>query len=296
MKLNFLIFMFLIALAIRTPGQIPNSGFENWAIEGNCIQPSGWACINDWMGLTENCYSVSRSDDHYPASVGNYSIKIENTISIWPDWGAAGLVWTGDSTGFGTDQPAFPVTGHPTSLCGYYKFIPQLGDTMFIYFALYKNGIEVTGGGFMENATISEWTSFNIPVSNTDYADVDSARIMMSSFNADNFGILYGNSVLYVDNLSFDNLISGIDEAQMQNILFTFNPNPASDYVMFNFGKTNTENITIEIYNSTGTLVRRIFLNQSQEKLDVTDLCSGIYIVSVKSNNFTGKQKLVIQR
>ena len=295
MKRTYVVFTFLIALAIRTPGQIPNSGFENWAIAGNCIQPPGWACINDWMGLTENCYSMSRSDDHYPSSVGNYSIKIENTISIWPDWGAGGLIWTGDSTGFGTDNPVFPITGHPTSLCGYYKFMPESGDTMDIHFVLYKNGIQITGGRFLRNTAAPEWTPFQIPISDQNYADADSARIMISSFFSDHI-LLQGNSALYIDNLSFDNLISGIDGNQVQNILFTFTPNPASDYVMLNFGKTNIEKLTIEIYNSTGTLVRRIFLNQNQQKFDVADLCSGIYIVAFKSNNFTGKQKLVIQR
>lgn len=295
MKRSILILMILIATTIKTQAQIPNNGFENWTTAGSCLQPQGWACINDWMGLTENCYSMSRSDDHYPVNVGSYSIKIENTISIWPDYGAAGLVWTGDSTGFGTDNPVFPITGHPTSLCGYYKFIPEFGDTMDIHLALYKNGVQVTGGRLLRTTTVSEWTSFKIPVSNPDYPDADSARIMISSFFADHF-ILYGNSVLYVDNLSFDNLISGIAEKDGQNVFFSLFPNPARDILKLDFNKLYIDDIVLEIITPTGVLVKSEMLKQNQQEINIADLSDGIYMVAVKSKVLTGKQKLIILR
>jgi hypothetical protein len=295
MKRLPLFLLILIAIAIKSQAQIPNNGFENWTSSGICLQPEGWACINDWMGSTENCYSMSLSSDHYPASVGNYSIKIENTISIWPDYGAGGLVWTGDSTGFGTDGPAFPITGHPTSLCGYYKFLPEFGDTMDIHFAFYKNGFEVTGGRLLSNVLATEWTSFNIPVSDPGYLEADSARIMLSSFFADHM-ILYGNSVLYVDNLSFDNLISGIGKQDAQNTIFKLYPNPASDIIKLNFSKTCNDKMLLEIYTPAGIMIKSEILKQNQQEINCADLRDGFYMVSIKSKNFSGIQKLVIQR
>jgi len=295
MKRSILMLILLIAVAMSAEAQIPNNGFENWTTAGTCLQPKGWACINDWMGSTENCYSMSRSTDHYPASVGSYSIKIENTISIWPDYGAAGLVWTGDSTGFGTDNPAFPITGHPTSLCGYFKFIPEFGDTMDIHFALYKNGMEVTSGRLTGNASVSEWTPFIIPVTDPEYSAADSARIMMSSFFADHF-IVYGNSVLYVDNLSFDNLISSTDDRDSQSISFNLSPDPAGAFVMLNFNSTFHERIFVNIYSPAGVLIKSALLDQDQKKINISDLSEGIYVLAVKSKDMTGRQKLIIQR
>lgn len=294
MKKAVLFFMIFIASAIKTQAQIPNNGFEHWTVSGSCLQPEGWAGINDWLGLTENCYSMSRSEDHYPETLGNYSIKIENRIELLPDPGAAGLVWTGDSTGHGTDDPAFPITGHPTTLCGYFKFLPQNGDTMDIHFSFYKNGIQVTGGKFQESATVTGWSPFVIPVSNPVYPDADSARIMISSFNADNASF-YGNSVLYIDNLSFDHLIaSPVQEAPAHNSFFKLYPNPVTNKSVLNIDKTIREDLVFEIYNIAGVMVRSGILKQSCQQINTRDLTKGIYMVVVKSKNITGIQKLII--
>jgi hypothetical protein len=295
MKYSAFILIVLTTVAGKISAQIPNGGFENWALSGNCWQPQGWAGMNDWMGLTENCYSMSRSDDHYPPSVGNYSIKIENNVSVLPDWGAAGMIWTGDSTGFGTDSPAFPVSGHPTFLRGYYKFLPQNGDSMDIHFQFYKNGVEVVGGKLIGTATVTDWTSFKIPVSDPDYPEVDSARIMISAFYSDSF-TLHGNSVLYVDNLSFDTLISSVDEKASQFTVLKLSPNPAGNTVALNLNKKVTGEMVLDIYNQIGVLVRSEKLKQNQKSINTADLREGMYYVVLLTKDITVKQKLVIQR
>jgi hypothetical protein len=288
--------MILIASAIEIQAQIPNNGFENWSTSGNCLIPQGWGCLNDWMGETENCYSVSRSQDHYPSSIGSFSIKIENRVSILPDAGAGGMVWTGDSTGFGTDQPVFPIIGHPTSLCGYYKFLPENGDTMDIHFVLYKNGVDIAGGKLLVRTAVPEWTAFSIPVTNPEYEDAESARILMSSFNADNFPALHGNSVMYVDNLSFDVLITTSDESNNSNAFFRLSPNPADDAVRFIFSRSVNNSATLEIYNQIGVKVRSEKLKQNQQTINTAGLSEGIYFVVLTSRDYTCNQKLIIQR
>jgi len=295
MKQFAFILIVWIAVACETLAQIPNSGFENWALSGSCLHPQGWSCINEWMGTTENCYSMSRSDDHYPVSIGSYSIKIENNVSILPDLGAAGMVWTGDSTGFGTDNPVFPIAGHPTSLCGYYKFIPENGDTMDIHFVFYKNGVEVTSGRLMGKAPVPDWTPFKIPVTSPDYPAADSARIMMSSFYSDS-QLIHGNSVLYVDNLSFDALISSTEDKIVQKTFFRFYPNPADNRVTLKFNKTINDRMLIEMYNQLGILVLSEMHDQNQQDIIIADLSEGIYMVTINSKKFSGKQKLIIYR
>jgi len=293
MKPTFLLFLILFVCATAMRAQIPNSGFEVWDASGNCLQPLGWACINDWLGDTQNCYSMSRSDDHYPVSVGTYSIKIENTPSVFPDLGAAGLVWTGDSTGFGTDQPAFPIIGHPTSLRGYYKFLPENGDTMDIHFALYKNGVEVTSGRFVNSTAVTNWTSFKIQVSSPDYPEADSARIMMSSFNAEG-EIVYGNSVLYVDNLSFDNLIGSAGEAVSGNEFFTLYPNPAKDIIHFGVNERLNDDIQVDIFTLTGVKIKSEILKQMQSDINIADLCPGVYFIVLRNTKISGTRKLIV--
>lgn len=295
MKRFALIFAISIALTIEAQAQIPNSGFETWKLSGSCLKPQGWAGLNDWMGLTENCYSYSRSEDHYPASVGSYSIKIENRPSLLPDWGAAGLVWSGDSTGLGADGPVFAVNGHPNCLCGYYKFLPQNGDTMDIHFVLYKNGVDIAMGTLLGHTTVAEWTSFKIPLSNPNYVTADSARIMMSAFYSDSF-VIHGNSVLYVDNLSFDTLISSVGSTAAQKALFSLFPNPCRDNVKVDFAEVIHFGVFLQIYNLTGVLVKSQMLMPDAKAVDIGDLSNGIYLVVVRSADRVGQMKLVVQR
>jgi len=295
MKRSSLLFIVFVATAIEIEAQIPNRGFENWTTSGSCMVPQGWACMNDWMGSTENCYSMSRSEDHFPASVGAFSIRIENNVSVLPDPGAAGLIWTGDSTGLGTDDPAFPVIGHPTSLCGYYKFLPQNGDSMDIHFAFYKNGEQVVGGRMISTDTVSEWTYFKIPVSYPDYPDVDSARIMISAFYADNF-LIHGNSVLYIDNLRLDTLTSSLDEYHTQKNRFSFYPNPANRIVSLDISKVINDDVILEVYNLIGVKVMTEKLKPGPVEMDFANLHNGVYLMYLKNPDISEVHKLIINR
>jgi hypothetical protein len=73
-------------------------------------------------------------------------------------------------------------------------------------------------------------------------------------------------------------------------------PNPASDIVALNINKRNNEDLTLKIYNAIGALVKSETLKQDQQKINVHDLSNGIYTVEVKSNDWSAKQKLIIQR
>lgn len=292
MKKNSMFFLFLIALTINTTAQIPNNGFENWATAGNCLQPQGWAGINDWLGLTENCYGMSRSTDHYPASIGSYSIKIENNTSILPDPGAYGLIWSGDSTGRGTDQPVFPITGKPASLCGYYKFTSQNGDSMRIFIMLYKNGTEVSQAGLISLVSVAVWTPFTISI--PAYTDADSARIMISTFNADKIETPpHGNSVLYIDNLSFDNLISSLPEQSSENALINLFPNPTQGRFTIN---SNRRLNSVIVQNMLGEIIYTIPKNGSaSNEIDLSDQPKGIYFVKVYTGERSYSEKLVVK-
>ena len=118
MKKIIIILYVLITLTITTKAQIPNSGFENWITIGSYENPNGWATTNSFS--TGAFYAVTKSTDHYPATAGYYSIRIENDTALLPAYSGLGIIETG---AIGTMHPAFPIAGHPTSLTGYYKYI-----------------------------------------------------------------------------------------------------------------------------------------------------------------------------
>lgn len=273
---NFTIILTLvIAITTKINAQIPNGELES---------------LNGWF--TGN---ASLSTDHYPLSVGNYSIKLENQLPLVNNESYGYAVSGNTNSGC---IPSFAITGHPNQLCGYYKCSPLNNDTIQIGIMLFDNGVWVAGAELITTNTVSNWTSFCIPISN--YTNADSATITVAAFyNDTTCGMPYGphgNSVLYVDNLSFDNLITSTTELHNYNSNISIYPNPASDNIFLNFDKMIVDDITVSIYNTTGTLIKTEILKRNQNQMEINDLNNGIYIISFIANDFTVNQRLVIQR
>ena len=289
MKKCTIILTVLIAITITTNAQIPNSGFETWTTTGSYEEPTSWATMNP--ACSGPFYSATKSTDHYPASVGNYSIRVENNTSLTKFTGGFGMAIT---NAFDYPfKPAFPIVGSPTSLCGYYKYTSLNNDSMFIRIVFFQNSIQLGYNTFVTGISASNWTSFILPLT---YPSADSATLYVSAlwFSSQTSGPK-GNSVLYVDNLSFDNLITSISEPGSVNSPFSLYPNPAFDIITLNIDNYNSD-LILNIYNVMGTLVKSKLLKQNQRQINIGDLSNGIYMVEIKSKELTEKQKLIIQR
>ena len=206
MKKFTIILAVLIAMTITSNAQITNNGFENWTKVGSYEAPTGWATMNPTC--VGPFYSATKSKDHYPKSVGNFSIRLENNTSLTQKTGSYGMSISGIMTY--PFEPAFPIIGNPTSLCGYYKYNPLNNDSMVIRIIFFKNSIMLGSNTFISGIATSNWTSFTLPLT---YPSADSATLFLSAFYpSGQFDVPNGNSVLYIDNLSFDSLIYPVPE------------------------------------------------------------------------------------
>lgn len=70
-------------------------------------------------------------------------------------------------------------------------------------------------------------------------------------------------------------------------------PNPASKSIQF-AGDINS-NTVLRIIDLSGKLVKSYILNNNAQKLDISDIKTGIYIVELESEKNKGFQKLIIQ-
>ena len=288
----------MIAMTFATKAQIPNSGFETWVDyvdTGDCSTPHFvYQTPGMWKGsLGKNCllylYAIEKNNESYPAGTGQFSMKIQSDTED----GVRGLA--GIATGKQSPMaPAFPITGHPTSLTGYYKFLPLNGDTVNIVVVLFQSGAIVASGNLKGTATISNWTSFNVPISA--YTTADSALIFLASFNLSGGTLPHGNSALYIDNLNFDNLITSVPKQTSENAKFSLYPNPASDIVTLNIENANNADLTLNIYNVIGTLVKSEALKQNQHQINIGYLSNGVYMVTINSKYRKENQRLIIQK
>lgn len=283
-----------IAWSFFLNAQIPNNGFENWTTTGGYEDPVGWFTGN--ISSSGTFYPATKSTDHYPVSIGNYSIRLENHLPL-VNGSSYGFAVTGDSNPSGC-VPSFPITGHPTKLYGYYKCTPLNNDTIQIGIELFKNGVWIAGGEFLCLNTVTNWTSFNIPISS--YTDADSATITVAAFYNDTICNLpygpYGNSFLYIDNISFDNLITSLPEPASILNSFYFYPNPAADNITIDFTNAKNANSTVSIYTVLGSLISSEKLTRDQQQIETRNLKDGIYMVELMSDGIKNIKRLIIKR
>ncbi len=91
-------------------------------------------------------------------------------------------------------------------------------------------------------------------------------------------------------------VVTGINDPTKQDAQFQFYPNPASDFVTFNIDDINNAEMTLTIYSVVGKIIRTETLRPNQKQINVRDLSIGIYMVEIKSDEGSKKQKLIIQR
>jgi hypothetical protein len=254
------------------------------------MEPVGWATTNP-AGRGSH-YPVTRSTDHYPTAVGDYSVRLENNIAYLTESSGLGLIMPETLAAPG---PVFPVSGHPNSFTGYYKFAPQNNDTMLIQATLYNNGTDVARANFTTTVAAQNWTSFNVPFET--YTTADMGHIVISAYYVDGPNYVpHGNSVLNVDNLNFDDLISCETRPNKNISLISAFPNPASSYFTLNIDDVYRDGLKINIYNIRGELIVSEIIKQNQRQIDIRGLSNGIYIAKIKSKNLFKTQKLIVQK
>jgi hypothetical protein len=301
MKKIVLITTVLIAMTITTNAQIPNGGFETWVNyvdTGDCSTPHLVYQTPDlWKGsLGKNCltysYSIQKNNESYPAGTGQFSMKIQPDTAD----GVRGIAGTnngGSSSMANGIPPTFAINYRPASLYLYYKCSSFGGDTITNMVYFYKSGVVIGKGVFETTATVPTWTPLEIPINYTTLDVPDSATIFLMT------GIYIQHSTkstLYVDNLSFSGFVTSVPEKISENIIFNLYPNPANDAFIIKNIKTDTKGLILNIYDITGAKVKSVTMKQNQQKINIGDLNNGIYVVEIKSKEWTENQKLIIRK
>jgi len=288
MKKSLLTLSATLVATFAAQAQIPNSGFESWDAMDGYENPTDWATVNGAIPGGEY-FPCTKSDDHYPENVGSYSMRLESDLEfLQGGWGIS----VTDTFAY-PFEPAFAIQGHPTSLHGYYKYESQNGDEAWFTIVLFFEGNAIFNNQFRSPAAnVDNWTAFQIDFDS--YVEADSATLMIFNFypSTQTDGP-NGNSVLWVDNLSFNSPITGVSALSAPSE-FAMYPNPTTGQVTLKLNGTNTSSSTLIVYNVLGEVVLSQALQQ-QRQLDLSGLSNGIYTVELRSSESSVQQKLIVQ-
>lgn len=92
----------------------------------------------------------------------------------------------------------------------------------------------------------------------------------------------------------------GINEKNINDVIFRAYPNPTKNNVNIHFVLTQTENYTIEVVNTLGQVVKTTTLLNLQpgvysENIDLSGLTAGVYYVKVSGKKAQGIEKLIVE-
>jgi hypothetical protein len=141
----------------------------------------------------------------------------------------------------------------------------------------FGNDLSYAGGDDSEHElsftpTLENWMTLDISL--TDFVNLASnnhiAQLIFS-------GNPSGNGVVYVDNVLFHTVVTGLEE-QASNVLRLF-PNPTNAFLTIS---TTQEISSIEIHSISGALIEKCIAN-NQRTLNVSNLKEGTYFCVIKT-------------
>ena len=180
-----------------------------------------------------------------------------------------------------------PFTEKPVKISGYYKYLPENGDSAVIVSRLskYIDGEQVilAEAGFLIEETVDEYTYFEAEYEYFSSETPDSMMtIFTSSAGAANF-IAAEGSTLYIDEIALD-YNTGVKDFLMPDVQVNIFPNPAQNTIQLALIQPFI-NAELLISNLEGKLVKRFELNeQTLQEFDISDLPRGLYAYQIIEN------------
>jgi len=266
-----IILSILLLVTLSLKSQIPNPGFES--ISGGI--PTLWN--------TGPLYSYYTIKDTAIAKTGNHAGLIYGYVPP-----ASGAIVK--------DFPNYsPVS--PIALTGWYKFYPELGDSILFDIEVWKQGSYSTRGkankltsAITTSTSTSVYTQFNIPITYTlppTYCDsawisiYPSGNISMWGYNWP-----HPNTIVMIDDLQWVYLTTNISINKEITTVEKVYPNPAKTLVNVIYTVPYKNKITIIVVDVNGSIVETVIdeeqpVGRYKAEVDITRVTTGIYYIQV---------------
>lgn len=252
--------------------QVPNSNFELWA-STSFEKPAEWMTFFSDTVVA----SVEKTTDKY---AGVYAAKVTTMFF------GSQLINTTFNGRQGDDGPTGgnPFSLQTDTLIGYYKYIPQGGDTAMAMIQFRKDGLTIDWRT-QYLAPASTYTQFSLPFDLSIAPDSIVVFLASSTWNATPANV---GSILYVDEVQLKSqpLFTSIKEHNNVFINMIY-PNPAKDQLNIDYTLTSVEPTTVSVYDLTGKLVSASTFNgtvgTNSHIVNISNLAKGMYTLTIQT-------------
>lgn len=286
-NLKGLLVILLICLSglqpITAQNPIPNPGFEDWS--GG--EPIGWNTINQSVfGTNFICVTREQTNPQSGTSCAKIQTVTETIFLVGPVT-MPGILSLGEITldilnQTGTVTGGVPIDTRPNMLNGWFRFLPSAGDSCIMGIGLSRwNG---TGRDTLAYAykTIggqhTAWEQFSLPIEYLMWEMPDTMNIMFFSSNLLTGSPVTG-STLWVDDLSLEyGPVSANAIGIKKEPTLRFSDDSRS---MVLVNADNTAEASVFSLNGSCVLTINPESGQSEIRMDISSLRSGIYIARI---------------
>ncbi len=250
--------------------QVPNSGFENWTVDGNNDNnPDGWMTTNSDPDVSVSPYT--------PAYAGNFSMKVSTF-----DPGFMFLP--------GTAETEFNMSSRPNFLNVCFKANIMPGDKAYIIFGLYQGDSIVASPdscSFIIDTSNSAFKCVSFPVVYQNSLVPDSAYILIIAGSMASQNGTY----IIVDQMDFG-MVAGISESTnaFSSAMTYCYPNPSNYGTNIHLLNVKDQTIVFDLYDINGRLVKTEVVSTGASTLfnfyvSTVDLTPGVYTYTLRGKS-----------
>lgn len=274
-----------IFVASPSPGQIPNSGFENWVTDlDSNSNPIAWE--------TTNSFPLVNVDRVSPGCSGNYAMRVKTLNPGFPFPGIAIL------------QAAYSLGQAPTKLAACVRATIMPGDVAYLIVGLMKGDSVIAATAdctFKIDTSLTQFTHLEFPIALVSSLVPDSLIVMVAS------GLATGQvgTEVIVDDIE---LITGTttDLPRAGSLPDAFalhqnHPNPFNPATRITYALPSPGVVSLVVYDILGRPVA-VLADGSEEAgvheavFEARGLPSGVYLYRLKVGDFAQTRRLLLLR
>lgn len=87
--------------------------------------------------------------------------------------------------------------------------------------------------------------------------------------------------------------VNQLSLSDYNRVSFSTYPNPSTDYIKFSMDDSLKDDAEVTITNYQGQLVKKLVIDASFDRLDVSELANGMYFIQITSGNKLGMSKFI---
>jgi len=286
--------MLLLSASITKAQTIPNAGFENWSNPNGFNVPNDWGNLNDITSFS-SIYTCTKGTPGNPgASYLKLISKIVTGMGVKPGIAVSGVLNENTLTPFS----GFAYSLRPDAFTGKWQYMGNSSnDIGYIKVFLTKwnssVGMHDTIGYASQNLNgmVMSWANFSFPFTYNSTDNPDSCIILLNASGPNP----EAGSYLYVDNLSFSGVLTGVENVEATGIFNVF-PNPSNQTIQLDLSGLNSKAKQFEIADITGKVIKTQNSNGSLvQTISIAELDAGNYFLKIYSENGIVTNRIIKQ-